>query len=359
MKFIALIFIVFFASVSFASDLPLDKLKLPVGFKISLWARVEGARSMSLAPDGRLFVGTRDDKVYVVENGQPQILVSGLNMPNGVAYRNGKLYVAEVNRILEFDVSKKQQLPVKPSRELNQAFPSDTHHGWKFVRFGPDGKLYVPVGANCNICDPKKDYARIYRIDVNGTSKKEVASGVRFSVGFDFDPHTNELWFTDNGRDWMGDDVPPDELNHLTKVAQNFGFPYCHGKNILDPKFGKGKSCHDFVPPVVELPAHVAALGMRFYTGDMFPAIYKNGIILAEHGSWNRSVPQGYRLTFVQLRDSQPVKVENFVEGWLQGASAWGRPVDVELMKDGSILVSDDKAGAIYHITYVGQGSKE
>lgn len=356
MKFVLVLTSLFFSSLVFAAKLPLEKLKLPQGFKISVWAEVPGARSLAQAPDGRIFVGSRGgDKVYVVQNGKTQVLALGLDTPNGVAYRDGKLYVAEISRILEFDVSKQTSLPLKPVRILEQKFPSDTHHGWKFIRFGPDGKLYVPVGANCNICDPGKDYARIYRIDVNGNSKEEVAQGVRNTVGFDFHPATQELWFTDNGRDWLGDDRPPCELNRLTKVGENFGFPACHGKDILDPEFGKGKSCKSFTAPVVELAAHVAPLGMRFYTGSQFPAAYQNSVILAEHGSWNRSTPQGYRLTFVKLNGSQVEKVETFIDGWLQGDSAWGRPVDVEVLKDGSLLVSDDKAGIIYKVTYQGK----
>ncbi|WP_413944801.1 PQQ-dependent sugar dehydrogenase [Bdellovibrio sp. HCB-162] len=358
MSFKVLLFVgsMFFVSSGFAAKLPLEKLKMPAGFKISVWATVPGARSLAQAPDGRIFVGTRSgDKVYVVQNGKTQVLAQGLDTPNGVAFKDGKLYVAEISRILEFDVSKQTALPMKPSRILEQRFPSDTHHGWKFIRFGPDGFLYVPVGANCNICDPGKEYARIYKIDVNGNSKEEVAQGIRNTVGFDFHPTTKELWFTDNGRDWLGDDRPPDELNRLTKIGENFGFPVCHGKDILDPEFGKEKSCKNFTPPVAELRAHVAALGMRFYTGAMFPAEYKNSIILAEHGSWNRSTAQGYRLTFVKLNGSQVEKTEGFIEGWLQGDSAWGRPVDVEVLSDGSMLVSDDKAGVIYRVTYQGK----
>ncbi|HWU42558.1 MAG TPA: PQQ-dependent sugar dehydrogenase, partial [Bdellovibrio sp.] len=294
------------------------------------------------------------DKVHMIQNGKVQVFAQGLSVPNGVAYKDGKLYVAEISRILEFNVPDKITEPQKPVRVLPQTFPSDEHHGWKFIRFGPDRKLYVPVGANCNICDPGTEYARIYRIDVNGTSKELVAQGVRNTVGFDWDPVSKDFWFTDNGRDMLGDDVPPDELNHLTQLGQNFGFPYCHGKNIKDPEFGT-KDCAQFTPPVVELRAHVASLGMRFYTGNMFPKEFHNNIILAEHGSWNRTIPQGYRLTFVELKNNQPVKVTGFIEGWLQGDQAWGRPVDVEVLKDGSMLVSDDKAGVIYRITYKGK----
>lgn len=336
-----------------AKKLPLDKLKLPPGFQISVWAEVPGARSLAQAPDGRIFVGSRSgDKVFVVKDGKTSIFAEKLSTPNGVAFKDGKLYVAEISRILEFDAGPEVKLPAKPLRTLSQTFPSDTHHGWKFIRFGPDGKLYVPVGANCNICDPGTQFARIYKIDVNGNSKEEVAQGVRNTVGFDFHPATKELWFTDNGRDWMGDDRPPCEVNRLTKEGQNFGFPFCHGKNILDPDFGKGKKCADYVAPVVELRAHVAPLGMRFYTGSQFPSQYQNSIILAEHGSWNRSSPQGYRLTFVKLNGSEMEKQESFIEGWLQGESAWGRPVDVEVLPDGSMLISDDKAGVLYRLTY-------
>ncbi|MFS4460934.1 PQQ-dependent sugar dehydrogenase [Bdellovibrio sp. HCB2-146] len=344
-----------FCSVGFAlPKLPLEKLKMPPGFQISVWAEVPGARSLAQAPDGRIFVGSRaGDEVYVVKDGKTSVLATGLKSPNGVAYRDGKLYVAEISQISEFDVSKNQKLPMKPIRVLPQKFPTDGHHGWKFIRFGPDGKLYVPVGANCNICDPGKEYARIYRIDVNGTSKEEVAQGVRNTVGFDFNPETKTLWFTDNGRDWMGDDKPPCEVNRLTKVGENFGFPYCHGKSLQDPEF-KDKPCSQFTPPQVELRAHVSPLGMRFYTGKMFPSEYKNAIILAEHGSWNRSIPQGYRLTLVKMKGDEVQKVEGFIEGWMQPDSIWGRPVDVEVLPDGSMLISDDKAGVIYRLTYKG-----
>lgn len=338
-----------------AAKVQLDQLKLPPGFKISIYAKVPEARSMAQAADGRIFVGSRTGSaVYVIENGKASVFADGLDTPNGVAIKGDKLYVAEVSKIYEFDISKKGKQ--KPLRTLPQTFPKDTHHGWKFIRFGPDGMLYVPVGANCNVCDLGTEYGRIYRVDVNGNSKEIMAQGVRNTVGFDWSPSDKSLWFTDNGRDWLGDDSPPDEVNHLTDRGQHFGFPYCHGKSLLDPEFGKGKDCKSFKAPEVELRAHVAALGMRFYTGSMFPAEYRGAIILAEHGSWNRSVPQGYRLTLVKMQNGQVSVVEPFVEGWLQpDGKVWGRPVDVEVLKDGSMLVSDDKAGVIYKITYQGK----
>jgi glucose/arabinose dehydrogenase len=277
----------------------------------------------------------------------------GLNVPNGVAFRNGSLYVAEVNRVLRYDnIDDRLHNPPLPV-VVNDSFPTDNHHGWKFIRFGPDGKLYVPVGAPCNICERKDPrYATIMRMNPDGSGLEIFASGIRNTVGFDWNPLTRELWFTDNGRDWMGDNLPPDELNCAPKKGLNFGFPYCHGTKIPDPQFGTKQSCKEFVPPAMELGPHVASLGMRFYTGAMFPPEYKNQILIAEHGSWNRSVPIGYRVTLVRLQNNRAVKYEVFAEGWLQGSQAWGRPVDVLVMPDGALLVSDDKAGAIYRISY-------
>jgi glucose/arabinose dehydrogenase len=338
-------------SIAEGNKLPLDQIKLPPGFSISVFAEVPGARSLAVTPAGVVFVGSRGDHVYRIKNGKVDVLASNFKSGNGVAFKDGKLYVADISRITVFtDPENKIGTDFNP-KMLPQKFPTDTHHGWKFIRFGPDGKLYVPVGANCNICDPGTEYARIFRIDVDGTSKEEVAQGVRNTVGFDFHPQTKELWFTDNGRDWLGEDRPSDELNRLTKIGQNFGFPYCGGKDLQDPNF-RQKKCADLTPPEVELRAHVAALGMRFYNGQSFPPDFEGQIILAEHGSWNRVKPQGYRLTLVRLKVGEPAKAEPFVEGWLQGNDAWGRPVDVEIYKDGSLLVSDDKAGVVYRISY-------
>ncbi len=342
-------------------DPRLTQLKLPEGFHIRVYAEgVTGARSLSLSPDGTLFVGTRSNgRVYALrdEDGDHKaerviILASGLNRPNGVAFKDGDLYVAEISRILRYrDIEAHLDNPPQPEI-VNDTFPTDRSHGWKFIRFGPDGLLYVPVGAPCNICASPDPYASIGRLDPSTGDFEVVARGVRNSVGFDWHPETGEMWFTENGRDWLGDDMPPDELNRVTAAGQHFGYPYCHGTDIADPEFGAQRGCDEFVPPVQELGPHVAALGMRFYSGNMFPAEYRNQIFIAEHGSWNRTRKIGYRLTLVRLAADGAVSYAPFAEGWLQGESNWGRPVDVLVMPDGSLLVSDDQAGLIYRISY-------
>ena len=342
------------------SDPRLTRIELPEGFHIRIYAEgITGARSMSLSPDGTLFVGTRPSgRVYALrdEDGDHKaerviLLARDLNNPNGVAFKNGDLYVAEISRILRYR-NIEAQLDNPPQPEIvNDTFPTNRSHGWKFIRFGPDGLLYVPVGAPCNICNRGDPYASIGRLDANGNFSI-IARGIRNTVGFDWHPETGELWFTDNGRDRMGDDVPPDELNRITVEGQHFGYPYCHGTNIADPVFGDQRSCGEFVAPIQNLGPHVAALGMRFYTGDMFPEEYRNQIFIAEHGSWNRSSKIGYRVTLVRLNSNRAISYEPFAKGWLQGESNWGRPVDVLVMPDGSLLVSDDQAGLIYRISY-------
>jgi glucose/arabinose dehydrogenase len=322
---------------------------------------VPNARQMAAGPDGIVFVGSRSaGKVYAVvdRNGDHQadqvyVLASGLNQPSGVAFRDGALYVAAVSRILRFrDVARDLERPARPE-VVSEAFPSDAHHGWKFIAFGPDGRLYVPVGAPCNVCSPPGPlHATITRLDIGGGRPEVVAHGVRNSVGFDFQPETGELWFTDNGRDMMGDDEPPDELNRLTRPGAHFGFPFCHGTDSRDPEHNAGRACNGFTAPVRLLGPHVAALGMRFYTGRMFPERYRGGIFIAEHGSWNRSTPIGYRVTFVGVEGGRATAYEPFASGWLGGAIASGRPADVLVLPDGSLLVSDDKAGRIYRISY-------
>lgn len=347
--------------VSGNQDLPLNKIRLPDGFKISIYASdVPGARSMALGPNGTLFVGTRVGKVYAIvdrnRNNRADEVITvarGLRMPNGVAFRGGALYVGEVSRVLRYDnIEARLSNPPTPV-VVNDTFPGDRHHGWKFIRFGPDGQLYVPVGAPCNVCERSDGhYALIMRMNPDGTGLEVFARGVRNTVGFDWHPETKTLWFTDNGRDWLGDDVPPDELNHAPRKGLHFGFPYCHGEDISEPEFGEKHACEEFVPPAMKLGPHVAAIGMRFYTGMMFPDRYRNQIFIAEHGSWNRSTPIGYRVTLVRLEESRAVTYEVFAEGWLQGNAAWGRPTDVLVMPDGALLVSDDRAGVIYRIVY-------
>ncbi|MFL6197153.1 MAG: PQQ-dependent sugar dehydrogenase [Thermoanaerobaculia bacterium] len=342
--------------------LPIQRIKLPPGFSISVFSdQVRGARSMTLSPKGVLYVGTMGTgNVYALvdrnKDGKAEevhTIASGLRSPNGVAWKDGALYVAEISRVLRFDgIDDKLASPPKPVVVID-TYPKDTHHGWKFIRFGPDGKLYVPVGAPCNVCDEKNPiYASITRISSQGGQPEIVARGIRNTVGFDWHPKTRELWFTENGRDWMGDDAPPDELNRAPKAGLHFGFPYCHAGTVADPEFGKGKPCAQYTPPARTLGPHVAALGMRFYTGTMFPEPYRNQIFIAEHGSWNRSQPIGYRVTLVRLQGDKAISYEPFAEGWLQGGDSWGRPVDLEILPDGSLLVSDDRAGAIYRITY-------
>jgi glucose/arabinose dehydrogenase len=340
---------------------PLEKIKLPAGFKIAVYAEVDNARSMVITPQGTIFIGNREgDKVYAIvdKNGDFKadeviVIASGLNMPCGVAFREGSLYVAEVNRILRYDnIEANLKTPPKPV-VVSEKFPSDKHHGWKFITFGPDGKLYVPVGAPCNICEKEdKIYSSITRMNPDGSDLEVFAHGVRNSVGFDFHPDTKELWFTDNGRDMMGDDLPSDELNRAYKAGLHFGYPYFHQGDTPDPEFGKKRNIEEFEKPAQKLGAHVAALGMRFYTGKQFPESYKNNIFIALHGSWNRTAKSGYKIALAQVENNKVVNYSTFAEGWLEGQESWGRPVDIQQLPDGSLLVSDDSADAIYRISY-------
>jgi len=349
-----------------AQRLPLERIKLPPGFEISVFASdVPQARSLALGAKQVVFVGTRASSVYAVRYAGAKAtdvttLASDLRMPNGVALRDGALYVAEVNRILRFDDIEGHLARLTTARPravvVTDRFPRESHHGWKFIRFGPDGWLYVPVGAPCNICEPDPArYALISRIKPDGSGYEVFAHGVRNSVGFDWDPRSKELWFTDNGRDNLGDNLPSDELNHAPKAGMHFGYPYCHQGDTADPEFGRKRACTEFSPPAAKLGPHVASLGMRFYTGDAFPPEYRNNIFVAEHGSWNRSAKIGYRIARVVVENGRVVKHEVFAEGWLQDDSVWGRPVDLEVMPDGSLLVSDDLAGVIYRIAYKGK----
>jgi len=336
----------------------LDGLQLPPGFRVDVFAEVPNARSMALSDTGVVYVGNRSgDKVWAVADrdgdgraDMRHVIAEGLTSPNGVAWRDGDLYVAEISRILRFaDIDKQLENPPPPA-VVTDDYPDDGHHGWKFIAFGPDGKLYVSIGAPCNICN-EDGYAVITRINPDGTDKEIFARGIRNTVGFDWDPANGDLWFTDNGRDWLGDNQPDDELNHAPQSGRHFGYPYCHAGTISDPEFGAEHGCNDYVAPVALLGPHVAALGMRFYTGNMFPEKYRGGMFIAQHGSWNRSAKTGYRVVFVHPAE-RGAKAEVFASGWLQGESVTGRPVDVLVMPDGALLVSDDSAGVIYRISY-------
>lgn len=341
-----------------------SQIKLPAGFKIEVYAsNIPNARSMVLSPNGILYVGTRSaGNVYALVDTNNDfrvdeifIIASKLDMPNGVDLKNGDLYVAEVSRILKFPDIDNNYKNSPAYTVVRDDYPTDRSHGWKFIKFGPDGKLYVPIGAPCNICLKENEderYASITRMNSDGSDFEIYAKGIRNSVGFDWHPTTNELWFTDNGRDMLGDNIPPDELNCAPKKGLHFGYPFLHGKNILDPEFGSQGDTSIYTKPVQELGPHVAALGMEFYTGQMFPAEYHNQIFIAEHGSWNRSQKIGYRISLVRLNGNDSVSYETFADGWLNGDNVSGRPVDIELMPDGSMLVSDDYADCIYRISY-------
>lgn len=345
------------------SEIDLSTIKLPEGFKIAIFAEdVKNARSITRSPDGTIFVGTRGEgSVYALrdEDGDYKAekrwtIATDLEMPNGVAVKDGDLYVAEYNRILRYDdIEKQLDNPPKPV-VINEDYPSEKHHGWKFIDFGPDGKLYVPVGAPCNICESEEEiFNTITRINPDGSDLEIVQRGVRNTVGFTWHPSTKELWFTDNGRDWLGNDSPACELNHAPKDGMHFGYPYCHQGDIADPDFGEKHACSEFTPPAVKLGPHVAPLGLIFYTGTQFPEIYNNQLLIAEHGSWNRAEPIGYQLSLVSFdANGQPKEKSAFASGWLEDGEAWGRPVDLEQLPDGSVLVSDDFADVIYRIYY-------
>ena len=347
------------------TDLPLERIRLPDGFRISLYAEgLEDARSLARSPAGVVYVGTRRaGNVYAIvdddgdgDADRTWTIARGLAMPNGVAWRDGALYVAENHRVIRFDaIDDRLDDPPVPV-VVRDDFPTERSHGWRYIDFGPDGWLYVPVGAPCNIClseDPI--FASITRMRPDGSDREIYARGVRNTVGFDWHPATGELWFTDNGRDRMGDDVPPDELNRAGEPGLHFGYPFCHGGDVPDPEHGELRPCAEFVPPARKLGAHVAALGMLFYRGDAFPAEYRHQVFIPEHGSWNRSEKTGYRVTLVRLDgNGNAISYAPFAEGWLHEGEDWGRPVDLLELPDGSLLVSDDANGVVYRIEYTG-----
>jgi glucose/arabinose dehydrogenase len=345
-----------------AEKLPVDKLKVPAGFKVEVYASgLANARSMARGSDGTIFVGSRlVGRVYAItdKDGQRTVktIAEKLHRPNGVAFKDGALYVAELSRVLRYDdIETKLDSPPEP-KVIYEDLPKDEPHGWKFIGIGPDNKLYVPIGAPCNICEPPATHAQIRRINLDGSGAEVVARGVRNTVGFDWQPGTGQLWFTDNGRDWMSESVPHDELNRVSKPGEeHFGFPFCHQGDLLDSEQGWGKTCAEATPPAAKMGPHSAALGMRFYNGAMFPAEYKGAIFVARHGSWNKTRRVGGDIQAVKLNaDGSVAKVEDFLTGFLQDNVYVGRPVDLLVMPDGSLLVSDDYNGAIYRISYAG-----
>ena len=346
----------------------LDKISMPPGFHIEVYADgLQAARQMALADDGTVFVGSFGlftgapelGNIYAIRDtdrdgtaDEVTTILSGLTAPNGVAFRDGALFVAENNRITRYN-NILSNLGNPPDPVVLADMPvNGINHSWKYLAFGPDGKLYVPVGGPCNICENDDPWATIMRMNPDGSELEVYSRGVRNSVGMAFDPVGGDLWFTDNGRDLLGDNLPSDELNHATARGQHFGFPYCHQGDVLDPELGQSHSCADYRPPVVKLGPHVAAIGMKFYTGDMFPEQYKGQIFVAEHGSWNRSAPLGYRVAVVRVQDGMSSGQEVFAQGFFDGTQVAGRPVDILELADGSLLVSDDLQGVVYRISY-------
>ena len=349
-------------------SISLGYLEAPAGFEVTIFAdSVKNARQMTIGDTGVLYVGSRrEGKVYAIVDSNADFkadsvytIIENLRLPNGVAYKDGSLFVAEVSKIWRFD-NIDETYADSPTPELvTDKLPTEGQHGWKYIAFGPDEKLYVPIGAPCNICNHEDDnpkFATLTRMNADGSQHEIVAKGIRNTVGFTWHPETGNIWFTDNGRDWMGDDIPPCELNEITENGQHFGYPYLHGSDVWDPEFGnEGKAMGtDFKHPVQELGAHVAPLGVIFYTGKMFPDVYRNRALIAEHGSWNRSEKVGYRISQVIFdNNGNPKSYEPFITGWLQGEEdIKGRPVSLLQLKDGSILISNDETGKIYRVTY-------
>lgn len=362
MKKLGIVFFSLLASNCFSQDVDLDSLRLPEGFSISLYAELSGPRQMALGADNVVFVGSnRTGRVSAVIDSNADgtadeivIIADDLNAPNGVAYHDGDLYIGEIGRISKISNVDSRLTGPQTTETVNDSLPDRRHHGFKFLQVSPDNKLYVPIGAPCNVCEEDEIFAGIHSMNLDGSDMQKIANGIRNTVGFDWHPQTGELWFTDNGRDMLGDDIPAGEINRITTAGQHFGFPYIHQGDLPDPNFGTGRSAADYTPPVFKLGAHVAPLGMVFYRGDMFPSAYRNTVLVAEHGSWNRSEKSGYRVMMGRISgdNSSILEYMPFVEGWLEGQVNWGRPVDILNMPDGSVLISDDMAGAIYRVVY-------
>ena len=338
----------------------LKKIKLPKGFHISLYASgVNSARQMAWGDKGTLFVGAFGvGNVYAISgpegDRQVKTVIKGLKMPTGVAFYKGALYVADIDKIIKYENAEANVDNLGEGKVVYSDMPSYPAHGWKYLVFDKHGWVYVPLGPPCNECLPPTSVSQIRRVNPENGNAEIVALGVRNSVGGDVDPRTGDYWFSENARDWLSDDTPSDKLNHIKKIGEHFGYPYCHQGNIPDPKYAMGHKCSEFTPPVVKLGAHVAPLGMKFYTGKMFPAEYRNNIFLAEHGSWNRHQYQGARIVRITVDpQGKQAKQEVFASGWIEGKQGYkGRPADILVAKDGSLLVADDWAGAIYRISY-------
>jgi len=363
-----------FIALPIQAEIKLDQLTLPAGFEISFFAKnVENARQMALSESGIVYVGSRSaGKVYALKDqdndgkaDQQWLIAEGLNLPSGIAWKEGSLYVAEVHQILKFeDIDNRLDEP--KSTVFFSELPTERHHGWKFIRFGPNGELYFPVGAPCNVCDcelendekckgkgdTKGQFARIFSVDLDSKKVTTIAQGVRNTVGFDFHPDTQELWFSDNGRDMMGDDLPACEINRVTKNNEHFGFPYFHAGDVADPEYSVNKKMQDYIPPELNLDAHVAPLGIHFYQGKQFPKSYQKQLFVAEHGSWNRTKKSGYKIGLVTIKDLKVTEYTPFITGFMKNEETFGRPVALLEMTDGSLLISDDYANVVYRVSY-------
>jgi glucose/arabinose dehydrogenase len=343
------------------ADVQLDVVELPSGFSIDVYAQgVENARQMVRGSGGTIFVGSRRaGKLWALTDSDGdqhaetvRLIDEDLKMPSGLEFLDGSLYVGALDRVLRYDhIESLLDSPPEPV-VVSDVLPDKEHHGWKYLRFGPDGKLYIPIGVPCNMCE-EDGFGEIRRMNPDGSEMEVYAGGVRNSVGLAFHPENGQLWFTDNGKDMLGDDIPADELNHAPTAGMHFGIPYCHQGDLLDEEFGEGKSCDDYTAPVAKLQAHGAALGLAFYAGDMFPAEYKNRLFITQHGSWNRTEKVGYRIIMLDVSaDGAVLSHQVFASGWLQDEKSWGRPNDVLVMPDGALLVSDDQANVIYRVSY-------
>jgi len=363
MKKVYLVMLSLLATNCVAQETDLNSLRLIDGFSVSIYAEVENPRQLALGSNNTVYVGSLRGRVFAITNsdgarhGDNVVMVAErLNTPNGVAYHDGDLYIGEIGRISKIENIDNKLSGTSPTITVNDSLPNRRHHGFKFLEIGPDNKIYLPVGAPCNVCEEDAIFATILNMNLDGSDLQIIANGIRNTVGFDFHPESGHLWFTDNGRDMLGDDLPACEINRLSSFGQHFGFPYIHQGDLPDPRFGIGHSPADYTPPVLKLGAHVAPLGIAFYRGDSFPSGYSNTVFWAEHGSWNRSRKSGYRVMMGRVSNDNTTIISNepFVEGWLQGQRNWGRPVDVLNMPDGSVLISDDMANVIYRIDYEG-----